>query len=284
MAYQNSKDYFHSAADQTPLFWQKWIPDGAVNCVLVFQHGLGEHCGRYQNLLEAMEGTGTACYAMDARGHGMSDGKKGHVQPFYLFADDLHQFVEMVKEEQKIDKVFLLGHSLGGVIAIDFALQHQSSLKGLILSAPGIQAYMNSYLKAARLMAKLLTTIAPALTLGANLKLDYLSHDTQVIADYKADPLVHGRASPALGYAMFNIHKKIYAQAADLTIPLLIIHGTGDKITNPKGSERFYQLAGSVDKTLKLYNGLYHEMINEIPIAKAEVLRDISAWIEQRIE
>jgi len=283
MYYQNHQDYFQSSADQCRLFWQKWIPDDTIRSVLVFQHGLGDHSGRYQHLLATMQDSGTAIYAMEARGHGRSEGQRGHVKTFGLYADDLHQFVEMVRKEQQVDKIFLLGHSLGAVITADYAIKHQDVLQGLILSSSGIEAHMNGYFSVVKKVAGVLAKYAPALSLGSNLNLKYISHDEKVVADYKADPLTHGKATPALGHAMFNIHKELYAHAPELQIPLLVIHGTGDKLTDPKGSETFYQKANSADKTLKLYDGLYHEMMNEVPIARAEVLRDLRNWIEERI-
>jgi alpha-beta hydrolase superfamily lysophospholipase len=247
--------------------------------VLIFQHGLGEHCGRYQNLLKAMEGTGTAFYAMDARGHGRSEGKKGHVESLRLCAHDLHDFVKLVSQEQKTEQVFLLGHSLGGIITILYAAEHQQYLRGLILSSAGIKLHMSTYMKLARIAARGLASFYPSLTLGSNLNQKYLSHDPQVIADYQADPLVHGRVSVALGHAMFRAQEDLYKIAPLLHVPLYIMHGTGDKITDSKGSEKFYQLAGSTDKTLRLYDGLYHEMINEKTGDKEPVLKELKEWI-----
>lgn len=283
MTYTHSSNYFFASSDYSQLFWQKWIPEETVRAVMVFQHGLGEHSDRYHNLLEAMQGSGIAFYAMDARGHGKSEGKKGHISSFENYTDDLHQFVEFVKKEQQVDKVVLLGHSLGGAIAASYALKKPDDLQALILSSPAILPYMNSYFNLVKKVTGVMAKYAPSVTVDANLKLKFLSHDQQVIDDYKADPLVHGRASPALGDALFQIHKHLYAQAPDLKLPLLIFHGTADELTDPEGSEKFYQLAGSADKTLKLYEGLYHETMNEIPVAKAEVLRDTRKWLEERI-
>ena len=283
MAYQHTHDYFFATADYCRIFWQKWIPEEEVRAVLIFQHGLGEHSGRYQNLLDAMEGSGLACYALDARGHGRSEGKRGHVQPFGQYADDLHQLVQIVEEEQPGCKIFLLGHSLGAVIAADYAFRYQEKLQGLLLSSSGVLPHMTGYFTLASLVTKILARYVLDLSLDAYLKLHYLSHDKQVIDDYRADPLTHGKATPALGHALFTIYPRHITLAPRLRIPLFVIHGTGDKITNPQGSEAFYQHAGSEDKTLKLYEGLYHETMNEIPVARAEVLSDVRKWIEERL-
>lgn len=282
MAYQNSQYSFHSSTDHCQCFWQKWIPQEGVKRTLVFQHGLGEHSGRYQHLINCFSGTGTAFYAMDARGHGHSEGKKGHVKSLKLYADDLHDFVPLVLREQNVNEVFLLGHSLGGMIAILYAIEHQQHLRGLILSAPGIALYMSAYMKIAKMAARGLTSFAPSFTLGATMNRKYLSHDPQAIADYKADPLVYERASALLGHEMFEAHKNLYKKAPLLNIPLYIMHGTGDQITDPKGSEKFYELAGSADKTLRLYQGLYHEIINESAADREVVLKELKKWVLAR--
>lgn len=283
MTYTHTQDYFFSASDYCRLFWQKWIPEEPVRAVLIFQHGLGEHSGRYGNLLDAMQGSGVAFYAMDARGHGQSEGIRGHVRPFRQYADDLQQFVQFVKDEQQTDKVFLLGHSLGAVIAADYALRYQENLKGLMLSSSGVLPHMSGYYKLIKKAAVLMANYAPKLSLGSNLNLQHISHDKKVVDDYKADPLTHGKATPSLGSAIFRIHEQHFAKAPQLHVPLLVFHGTDDKLTNPEGSRQFFNLAGSHDKTLKLYEGLYHETMNEIPICRAEVLKDVRNWVEERM-
>lgn len=279
MPYQNSQYFFHSSTDNCKCFWQKWIPEGPVERTFIFQHGLGEHSGRYQNLINCFSGTNTAFYAMEARGHGHSGGKKGYVKSLKLYADDLHDFVEVVLQEQNTDRVFLLGHSLGGIIAILYASEHQQHLRGLILSAAGIELYMSFYTKIAKAAAHYLLPIVPSLTLGASLNQKYLSHDQQIISAYKADPLVHGRASVSLGDEMFRVHENLYKKAPLLNIPLYVMHGSGDRITDPKGSEKFYQLAGSADKTFRLYEGLYHEMLNEKAEEREPLLKDLKDWV-----
>jgi len=282
MAYKHAQDHFFATSDYCRIYWQKWIPAEPIRLVLIIQHGLGEHGGRYQNLLDAMMGCGIAFYALDSRGHGKSEGIRGHVQPFGQYAEDLHQLIQIAKREQQVEHVFLLGHSLGAVVAADYALRYQEELSGLLLSSTGVLPHMNGYLTVMKQLTSVLNKIVPDLSVGSNLKLKFLSHDAQVIADYKADPLTHGKITPSLGHALFNIHEEHFAKASRLNVPLFVFHGTGDKITDPKGSERFYQLAGSQDKTLKLYEGLYHETLNEIPISKAEVIQDIRDWLEKR--
>jgi len=284
MAYQHTHNHFFAASDYCRIFWQKWIPEGPVRAVFIFQHGLGEHSRRYQNLLNAMQDSSVALYAMDARGHGRSEGIRGHVDPFGQYADDLHQLVQLAKEEQQVQKVFLLGHSLGAVIAADYALRHQEELLGLILSSSGVLPYVSGYYALVKKISGVMAKFFPDLSLGSYLKLKYISHDNEVVTQYKSDPLTHGKATPSLGNALFHIHEKHFAEAPGLSVPLLVFHGTGDLITDPEGSKRFYQLAGSQDKSLKLYEGLYHETMNEIPVCREEVLKDVRNWVEEHLE
>lgn len=283
MAYTNSQDYFLSKLDRCRIFWQCWIPTQPVVGVLIFQHGFGEHSDRYQNLLSTLEGTGLACYAMEARGHGRSEGKRGYISSFDDFVDDMHQFVQVVIHEQDIDQVMMLGHSMGGVIAIQYALSHHDQLQGLILSSPGIRLHMTLYNKLMSGVSALLAKYLPNILLDSKLDLDNLSHDKNLIEDYKTDPLVHSKVSPVLGNTLLTIHKHLYEQAHQLTLPLLVIHGTADKLTDPDGSKKFFEMVSSQDKTLKLYDGLFHETMNEVPVAKAEVLNDIKEWLEVRM-
>ncbi|MDF9794832.1 acylglycerol lipase [Catalinimonas alkaloidigena] len=283
MSYQNTQDFFYTPKDNCKCFWQKWIPEAQTQRTIVFQHGLGEHSNRYTNLINYFAGSGTAFYAMDARGHGQSEGKRGHVSSLMVYVEDLHELIKLVTEEQGVKQVLLMGHSLGGTIAALYAITYQKYLQALILSSAGIEPHLNTYTKLARAAASGLIKLAPSLTLGVNLNLKYISHDKEMIADYKADPLVHGYASVRLGYEMFKVHETLYAKAPQLRIPLYVIHGTGDKITMPKGSQKFYELAGSEDKTIKFYDKLFHEMINEIPVARDEVLRNLRQWVERRV-
>ncbi|MGB3588259.1 MAG: alpha/beta fold hydrolase, partial [Tunicatimonas sp.] len=138
--YQHSTGKINSSRDNFSLFFQQWIPTEAKR-VIVFQHGLGEHSGRYQNLINAFSGTSTAFYGLDARGHGQTGGKRGHIQGLQLFINDLHNLIQRAQRENGGQKVFLLGHSMGGTTALSYAItdNYQEGLRGLIISAPGIE-------------------------------------------------------------------------------------------------------------------------------------------------
>ena len=281
MPYQHSTHTLTTSAEPVSLFWQKWLPEGTIDRVLVFQHGMGEHAGRYQHLLDALANTGTACYALDARGHGRTKGRRGYITHFGLFADDLNDLVQVARSENESQKVFLLGHSMGGAIALDYALRtgYQENLRGLILSSPAIEVPADMKNRVLKATAGLLTKLAPNAVLNTMLSQAAVSRDADTVAAYLADPLVHGKASVLLGHTLFHVSKRFYSEASRLTIPVYLFHGTADTLTSPEGSKKFFEKLTTTDKTLNLYEGLYHETMNELPADRKAVLDDLVEWI-----
>ncbi|MCE9600227.1 MAG: lysophospholipase [Spirochaetia bacterium] len=280
--YTPHQSMFKSSKDDFPIFYQKWTP-AQVRRVCVIQHGFGEHSGRYQNILNAFDGTGTAFYALDARGHGKTGGKRGHVDQFQMYVDDLADLIQIARKENMNDQVYLLGHSLGGVIVLQYSLQgtNQSNLEALIVSSPGLIIEMDAGKTIKKNMATLFASILPAVTLDANLDLTYISHDPVVVEAYKNDPLVHGKISFQMGSNLFSIGKSILEKANHLTVPVYIFQGTGDKIVSPESSKALYAGLTTADKTLKLYEGLYHETMNELEADRNRVLADLKEWFER---
>ena len=284
MSYQHNTQLLTTTTDPVKLFWQQWVPDEAIDRVVVFQHGMGEHSGRYQHLLNAFANTGTACYALDARGHGRSPGHRGYLTHFERFADDLGDLIRMTRSENDGQPVFLLGHSLGGAIALDFALRpgNQENLRGLILSSAAIELPRGGINQVLRPVAQLLARLAPGAILNTMLRQTDLSHDAEAVAAYRADPLVHGKAAVLLGHTLFRLNQRFYAEAHGLTIPVYLFHGTADRITLPEGSKKFFEQLTVDDKTLNLYEGLFHETMNELPADRQKVLRDLVEWVLER--
>ena len=284
MAYHHTTHTLTTSTDPVPLFWQRWLPEGEVQRVLVFQHGIGEHSGRYQPLIDAFAETGTAFYAADARGHGRTEGPRGSVTRFELFASDLSDLIQIAQSEHQSQQVFLLGHSMGGAIVLDYALRsdHQENLRGLILSSPAIEVtnrFSNRVLKGA---ASVLTRVTPGAVLDTMLGLADLSRHPDTRASYRSDPLVHRKASVLMGHTLFQLHRRFYAEASRLTIPVYLFHGTADRITAPEGSQRLFERLTTDDKTLNLYEGLYHETMNELPEDRQRVLDDLVEWVTAR--
>ena len=284
MAYQHCTHALVATTDPVELFWQQWVPDGAIERVVVFQHGIGEHSGRYQHLLDAFNDTGTAFYALDARGHGRSPGRQGYLTHFERFADDLSDLIQIARSENDEQAVFLLGHSLGGAIALDFALRpgNQAQLRGLILSSALIELPQSGVNRVLRPTARLLARVAPGVVLDTMLRQGNLSRDAEAVAAYRTDALVHRKATVLLGYTLFALNRRFYAEAHRLTIPVYLFHGTADRITLPEGSKKFFERLTVDDKKLNLYEGLFHETMHELPADREKVLADLREWVLER--
>ncbi len=276
--------FFSSSIDNEKIFYRKHIPsDEKVQRVVIYQHGFGEHSGRYNNLVQTMAGSGTALYGIDSRGHGRSPGIRGHVEDFDWYCRDFGQLVGLALEETNLKQAIVLGHSMGGVIVLKYALagENQKRIAGLISSSTGFSPVLDFEKTVKKTAASILSAFLPGLVLDANLDVNLLSHDPQVIADYQSDPLVHGKISLKMGDTFFSSGTELLRRAHLLTVPLLVIHGTADGITDAKSSREFYERAASKDKTLKLYEGLYHETMNEASPDRERVLADIKDWILQ---
>lgn len=283
MSYQRSEHEFKSSKDGFRIYYQKWVPS-SYKKVMVFQHGFGEHSGRYGHLIDALNGEGFAFYGLDSRGHGHTEGKRGHVDQFQQLVDDLADLIRIAKEETKQEKIVLLGHSLGGIIVLQYTLQgtNQENLQCLVVSSGGLKIQMDAEKKIKLGIAKMLARIAPAKTLPANLDLKYLSHDLSEVEAYQKDPLVHGMISFQMAVNTVSLGEVIYDKASHISIPIYILHGTGDGIVSCEGSRILYEkIPASVDKTLRMYEGLYHETFNELPADRSRVLGELRDWLKK---
>jgi alpha-beta hydrolase superfamily lysophospholipase len=260
------------------LYSQAWLPVGQPRAVLVIVHGAFEHGGRYAHVAERMTASGFACYALDARGHGRSDGRRTNIGRMTLVVGDLDQLVDIAADRHPGVRIFLLGHSLGSVIALEYALRHQDRLAGLILSGAAVDVSIVSPLQ--RGVAKLLSSVAPNLGI---LKIDSskISRDPEVIRTYDNDPLVcHGRGSVRMVAEALASCESFPARLETLRLPLLLIHGTADELSGPSNAPLIHDQTGSTDKTIKLYDGLYHEALNEPE--RETVIGDLIAWLAER--
>lgn len=268
--------------NNTRLFYQSWQarqPRGVV----VIAHGVGEHGGRYNNLQSLMQDDGISFYALDHRGHGRSEGKRGHIESFGDYAADLKTFVTLVRAETAGFPLLLLGHSMGGTIACQFALDYPGYIDGLILSSAGlIQAVKVPGWKKG--MAALLSNILPGLSMPTGLDSSALSHDRQVVDDYINDPLVHDLVSARWYMEFSRAGEECLRRAGELTLPLLIIHGSADAIVDPEGSRQVMEKASAPDKQLFIFPGLYHETMNEALPEREKVLDTMRSWIIRQVE
>jgi alpha-beta hydrolase superfamily lysophospholipase len=262
------------------IYYQIWKPSGKPKGILIITHGIGEHSGRYAHVAEHLARFGFAVWAFDYRGHGKSDGKRGHVDSFEDYAADVGQMIRIAKDHYTGIKVFLMGHSLGGLVASYYTEKHPSELDGLIASAPALKEKMKvSPVKT--FLGRTLSSIVPTFTTTTGLDPNLLSHDQEVVQKYVEDPLVH-KVATARWFTEYRRVQSETMQGADkITKPCLIIQSGADGIVDPSATNEFFKRIKSSDKTLKVYEGFYHESLNEI--GKESVLGDIDTWLSARV-
>ena len=265
------------------LAYATWLPDEAPKAVAVLVHGYAEHMGRYKHVAQALVEAGYAVYSMDHRGHGGSQGVRAHVERFDHFVEDLHVLVQLARQSQPDLPLFLIGHSMGALISTRYALRHQVELDGLVLS--GLPLVIGEHVSPIILkLAPLISAVVPRLPItpiGVSSE-SLLSRDPTVDAAVLADPLCYrGKVRARIGWEQYIAAANTRARLAELTLPLLIMHGAEDKIANPQGSTLLYEQAQSGDKTLKLWPGCRHELFNELE--QADVIALISSWLDARV-
>lgn len=270
--------YFKSF-DDTSIYYSS-IKVDKPRAIFLLIHGVGEHSGRYQRLKEAMVELGLSVYALDHRGHGRSSGKRGHVKEFNDYLKDVKQLYELAVSENPNTPVVIFGHSMGGVIAAQYALDHTDDLFALILSSPGLVPAVDIpgwKLK----MASILSGLIPSASLANGITADMVSRDPDEVKKYENDPLNHGKITARWGMEFQRAGQECLERAAELKMPLMVIHGTGDLIVDYKGSETLFNNAKSEQKEIYLMPGLYHECLNEIPAEREKTLLTIRDWVDR---
>lgn len=266
-----------TASDGLAIFHQAWLPDGDPRAVVLLFHGLGEHSGRYQYLAGSLVGAGCAVHALDHRGHGRSDGKRVFVKRYAEFQADLLQFRTLVEGQHPGSPLIVLGHSMGGNLAMGHVLDHQAGVAGLALSGAALQI-PSDVSPALRTVAGVLAKIAPGLR-PQGLDASAISRDPDVVAQYRADPLVFtGKISAGLAGALFESIDGFQRRFAELRLPLLVMHGTDDKLVPVSSSHALEAAAVNATVTTHYYDGLFHEIFNEPE--RDRVIGDLIAWLD----
>lgn len=262
------------------LYYQAWLPEEEVKAVLLVVHGLGEHCGRYMNVVNHFIPLGYAVYGFDHIGHGQSEGMREVVERFTDYTDTLTVYCEMVKGWQIGKPIFLLGHSMGGLIASYYLLDDQASFRGAVISAPAVKV-SDSTSQATMIMGKILSALAPKMGLLA-LDANDISRDPKVVEAYVNDPLVfHGRTPARLAAELLKAMLRVTAEVDKISLPFIVVQGSEDKLVDPGGAQMLYDRASSADKTIRIYDGLYHEVFNEPE--RAHVLKDVETWLAAHV-
>ncbi|MGO9819482.1 MAG: lysophospholipase [Solirubrobacteraceae bacterium] len=260
------------------IYWQSWKPESEPRALIMIVHGAGEHSGRYEYVAGRLVQDRHAVYALDHRGHGRSEGPRALIDRLDSAVSDLDRLVSEALAEHPALPVFLLGHSMGGTIAVRYALIHQHRLTGMILTGPLAAIEAGAPL---RLAGRALSVVAPTLPLiGVDPAL--VSRDPQIVAAYESDPLVHHGKLPARTLAELASAIDEFPNAVpEINVPTLILYGTDDGLCPPSGSRMLAERIGAHDKSVKAYEGLYHEILNEPE--RDEVLADIRGWLSARV-
>jgi alpha-beta hydrolase superfamily lysophospholipase len=242
-------------------------------------HGLGEHTGRYAHVAAALNEAGYAVLGCDLRGHGKSEGLRGHTPSYDALMDDIGRLLDEAAQRYPGKSRFIYGHSLGGNLVLNYTLRRKPPLAGVVSTSPAIRV-ANPLPVTQLTLAKVMNKLQPTMQMPNGLALDNLARDPEVIRAYKSDPLVHNKISVRLAVEMLQAGEWALAHAAEFPLPLLLVHGTADELTSAAATQEF---AGKVrgDCTLKLWDGFYHETHNEPE--KAEVLRFMVAWIGSHV-
>ena len=258
------------------IWWQAWLPDGEPRANIVLSHGAGEHSSRYGHVAKALNERGYSLRAFDHRGHGRSDGPRALIDRLANAVADIRSLVATATEEGGGERPFLLGHSMGGLLATAYTLRHQETIRGLVLSAP--VAALEAASAFTRAMSSLLSRLAPTLGVFA-VDASGVSRDPDVVRDYETDPLVfHGklpvRTVAELAAEVGTLPERVPA----ITLPVLLMYGTADPIVPPSGSVMLGERISSEDLTVTPYDGLYHEILNEPE--RDQVIAEICAWLD----
>ena len=275
----NREEHYLTGAGGLRIYWQAWLPDTGPPAVVVAAHGASEHSGRYEHVAARLLDEGYAVYAIEHRGHGRSEGPRALIDRMRNAVEDLDALIVLAAANHPGAPLFLLGHSMGATVSLCYAIKHQDRLAGLILSGP--LAALEAASPPQRIVARVLSVIAPGLGI-IDIDANLISRDPAVVTAYVEDPLVHHGKLPARTVTELADAIDSFPEAvAAITIPTLIMYGTADRLCPPAGSLMLEQRLGSADKTLRPYEGLHHEILNEPE--QNDVLDDVCSWLAAHV-
>lgn len=267
-------------SDGLQMYSQGWTPKGKPKAVLCLVHGHGEHVGRYAHVGAALTEKGYALLGFDLRGHGKSQGPRGHTPTFEAYMLDIDYFLNESAKRYPNKPHFLYGHSLGGILVLNYALRRKPQVAGVISTAAGLRTALEEQTFKV-LLARVLGTLLPTVAIPSGLDPNTLSRDRKVVEAYINDPLVHNRITLGFGKIMLSVLPWTLEHAHEFPVPLLIMHGANDMLGYPRGSQEFASLVPK-NCTLKLWDGLYHEIHNEPE--KDKVFKLMTDWLAAHIK
>ncbi|MEO8200359.1 MAG: lysophospholipase [Gemmatimonadota bacterium] len=267
----------HSSAT---LFYRSWLPDQAApKAMLAIVHGFGEHTDLYEHLGEFFVAAGYGVIALDLRGHGRSSGARGFIRHWQDYRDDVATLIALARRIGPALPIFLVGHSMGGLLAIDYATMHPEGLRGIVAMGPAIgKIGVSRFLV---WLSRFLSRIWPSFSLDTRLQSAAMSRDPVAVARLEADPLVHGRGTARLGTEVFEAIDRVQRGAELLRIPILIQHGEADTVAHPDGSRAFFDRMTFPDREFLTYPGGFHNLF--VDLNWKEVLTDIEQWVGRHV-
>ncbi|KAF3885182.1 MULTISPECIES: alpha/beta hydrolase [Nostocales] len=262
------------------LYYQSWHPGTHPRASVAIVHGLGSHSGLFGNVVQHLIPAGYAVYGLDLRGHGRSQGQRGHINTWFEFREDLKTFLKLIETQEPGCPRFLLGHSLGGVIVLDYVLRFPTAIQGVIAMAPPLGRVGVSPVKLT--LGRTLSQVMPRFTLNTGFAGAATSRDANVLATFTQDRFMHSMVSARLATELFSTATWIQTHADELQLPLLILHGGADRIALPEGSRIFYQKISFPDKELYEYPESRHALHRDVDYQ--EILTDLENWLERHVK
>ena len=264
------------APDGLDLYYQCWVPaNRRARAVLINLHGLGDHSGLYPTLATHSPSRGIALYAYDMRGNGRSPGQRAYLRSWQEYLDDLGAFLQRVRQWEPNLPVFVLGNSLGGLVVLEYALNHPVELSGVIAAAPPLgRVGVPRVLMA---LGRVMSRLWPRFSLQVGMDLSGLARDPKVVEMLVSDPLFHRRGTARLSTEVTAAIARVQTRAADLQVPLLLLHGSADRMVPPDGTRIFFSRVTHPDRTFREYEGAYHALFADLN--HDEVLQDVEHWI-----
>uniref|UniRef100_A0A8C6S8N2 Monoglyceride lipase n=2 Tax=Neogobius melanostomus TaxID=47308 RepID=A0A8C6S8N2_9GOBI len=264
-------------ADGLHLFCRYWEPSGPPRALVFVIHGAGEHVGPYDEVAQRLKELQLLVFAHDHVGHGQSEGERMNIKDFQIYVRDVLQHVDLMKNRHPGIPIFLVGHSMGGAISILTACERPSEFKGVVLIAPMVKPTLHVF------MAKVVNHLMPSLTLGT-IESKWVSRDKKQVEAYDSDELVyHGGMRVSFGIQLMGAVSRIEREVPNMHWPFYLLHGDADKLCDIRGSHMMYEGAPSSDKRLKVYEGGYHALHHDLPEVAENVLKEVSAWISERL-
>jgi len=274
-----SEDTFKGAGG-IDLYCRCWKPEGKPKAAVAIIHGVREHSGRYAAMANDLTPHGYAVYCFDHRGHGRSPGQRGHINAWQEYRDDTEAFVAQVRRDAPDLPLFLFGHSMGAVIELDYLLFHSEGLRGAVISGAAVEPVDKT--KPLQLaVGRVLSRVRPTLSTKWKFGGAGVSRDPAVVQAYDTDPLVNNQSSLRWGMEFLSAIDRVKSRAAEIKLPVLLVHGGDDRVVSPDGSRRLFEQISSTDKELKVYPGRFHEAHNDF--GREEVLSDIVRWLDAHL-